>query len=295
MGADNLLSFDKWKRYEYILDNYNLLIINRDLDYSKELERYSKYKGEIVVAHDIVSNSVSSSEIRDYLYSNKEFDYKKYLDEGVYNYIAKKGFYSKDYKEEFIEDESSEEEFLEKYSDKEYEKMSITTDIVLFSVSDTKKDNYRRVDKKIFSVLLVKRNTQPFKGRWNLPGGFVSLDETLIDCAKRVLFTETNLDDIYLEQLYTFSDLDRDPRTRVITCDYLGLVNKDKLESKLATNASFFNIKLIQNKDLVEVEFANDETTFNCKLKETRDEYGIVGYKEIENNYIAFDHANHRS
>ncbi len=289
MGADNLLYFDKWKKYEYMLDNYNFIIINRDLDFQTQLERFSKYKGEIIVT-DIVSKPMSSTYIREMIYNNKDFKYLDYLDEEVYKYIEEKGFYKKGYKETIEDTTLTDEEFLKKYESEEYEKVSVTTDIVLFSVSDIEKTNYRHVDKKVFSVLLVKRKTHPYYNKWTLPGGFVSLDETLLECAKRVLFSETNLNDIYLEQLYTFSDVERDPRTRVISSAYMGLVDKDKLERELDNNAKFFNIEMSREKDLINIKFVSDEESFECVVEEMKDDYGIVSYREVENNYLAFDH-----
>jgi len=289
MGADNLKGFHTWKKYEYILDNYNLIIIDRDLDYKEELERYSKYKGEIVIARDVVTNEVSSSAIREFIYNDSEFDYSRYLDRKVYEFIKEKGFYKKGYKEEVVES-VDEKEFYSNYKSSDYEKMSITTDIVLFSVSDGSKNSYREAFTKVFSVLLVKRNTHPYINKWCLPGGFVSLDEELNDCAKRVLFTETNLDNIYLEQLYTFSSLDRDPRTRVLSCAYMGLVDKNKLDQELKVSASFFNIDVDYNDDIINIKFYNENESFSCCLKEVKDEYGIVSYKEVSNDYLAFDH-----
>ena len=290
MGADNLKGLHEWKKYEYILDNYNLLIIDRNIDYKKELDKYSGYKKELVVAKDVVTKNISSSSIRDYFYKNEEFDYSNYLNEDVYKYIKEQGFYKKGYKEKIIETKISDEEFLSGYKSEDYEKVSMTTDIVLFSVSDIEKNNYREVDKKVFSVLLVKRTTHPFYSKWTLPGGFLSLDETLLDCAKRVLFTETNLEDIYLEQLYTFSSVDRDPRTRVLSCSYLGLVDKNKLTRELNTNASFFNITTTREKNVIKVEFSNDEESFVCAVEEIKDNYGVISYRELSNDYLAFDH-----
>lgn len=290
MGADNLMGFNTWKKYEYILDNYNLLIIDREIDYKDKIDEYSKYKGEIVVAKDVVTSNISSSTIREAIYNNEYEKIKDYLDNNVYNYILNKGFYSSNYKEEFLETTMSDSEFLEKYKDREYEKVSITTDIVLFSVSDIEKTNYREVDKKAFSVLLVKRNTHPFYSKLTLPGGFLSLDETLLACAKRVLFSETNLDNIYLEQLYTFSDLDRDPRTRVLSCAYLGLVDKNRLTNTLKENASFYNISTLKTNNLITINFSNELESFECVVEEVRDEYGVVFYNEVKNDYLAFDH-----
>ena len=136
MGADNLLGFDKWKNYEYILDNYNLLIIDRDLDYSKQLNEFSSYKGEIKIAKDVVTSSISSSFIRDSIYNDNALMCKDCLDNRVYKYIIEKGFYKKGYKEEINQTYLDDKSFLSEYKNNVYEKMSITTDIVLFSVSD---------------------------------------------------------------------------------------------------------------------------------------------------------------
>jgi len=290
MGADNLLSFSTWKNYEYILDNYNLLIIDRNVDYRKELELFNKYKGEIIVAKDIVTTNISSSFIRENLYKNNNIDYTKYLDKNVYEYLKDKGFYKKGYKEITIQADITNDDFLKNYDSNNYEKISLTTDIVLFSVSDIEKNNYREVDNKVFSVLLVKRNTHPYLGKWTLPGGFVSLDETLLECAKRVLFTETNLDNIYLEQLYTFDAIDRDPRTRVLSCSYMGLVDKNRLTSELNVNASFFNITTKRDDNYISIEFYNNVDNFTCIVEEIYDDYGVKSYKEINNDYLAFDH-----
>jgi 8-oxo-dGTP diphosphatase len=74
-------------------------------------------------------------------------------------------------------------------------------------------------------VLLIERAEAPFMGNWALPGGFVHMDETLDDAAQRELQEETGLADLFLEQLFTFGALDRDPRGRVVTVAYYALVN----------------------------------------------------------------------
>ena len=77
--------------------------------------------------------------------------------------------------------------------------MSVTADITLFSVSDIEKKNYRQIDQKAFSILLVKRNTPPFMGKWCLPGGFLSLDETLDSLHEA--FTEGAIDEFEYDTL----------------------------------------------------------------------------------------------
>jgi len=73
-------------------------------------------------------------------------------------------------------------------------------------------------------VLLIRRGLEPFQGRWALPGGFVRMEETTDQAARRELREETGLDRPFLEQLYTFSDVDRDPRERVVSVAYFALV-----------------------------------------------------------------------
>ena len=128
---------------------------------------------------------------------------------------------------------SSEEEFLKHYDSSKFEKLSMTADILIFSISNNPTNNYRKLNEKLFSVLLVKRNDYPFKDKWCLPGGFVKIDEDLEDAPKRILANETNIHDIYLEQLYTFGSVNRDPRMRIVSTSYMALIDKNRLNDKL--------------------------------------------------------------
>ncbi|NMM49905.1 NUDIX hydrolase [Marinigracilibium pacificum] len=96
------------------------------------------------------------------------------------------------------------------------------------------------------SVLLIKRKGNTFKGKWALPGGLVKDDESLEEAVSRELNEETGVKINYLEQLYTFGELDRDPRNRVVSVAYYGLVKPDVFELDADTDASdaaWFNIK----------------------------------------------------
>ena len=136
----------------------------------------------------------------------------------------------------------SEEEFLANYNPNEYDRISMTTDILLFSVSDLSQYNYRKTNEKVMSILLVKRDTYPFKDKWCVPGGFLKVDEELEECPKRILTEETNLRNIYMEQLYTFGAVKRDPRMRIVSSAYMALIDKNTLKEKIKSNAKWFNI-----------------------------------------------------
>jgi ADP-ribose pyrophosphatase YjhB (NUDIX family) len=186
----------------------------------------------------------------------------------------------------------SEKEFLEAYNPEEFDRLSITTDILLLSISDEETANYRKTSKKHMSVLLVKRDDYPFKGKWCLPGGFLQVDEELEDCPKRILEKETNIKDIYLEQLYTFGGINRDPRMRIVSTSYMALVDKNRLKDKLASNASWFNIKYFDEDNEVVVVLDNEIDTLTFKIRKTLKEKTTDRYKFeiIENESLAFDH-----
>jgi 8-oxo-dGTP diphosphatase len=87
------------------------------------------------------------------------------------------------------------------------------------------------------NVLLVRRRYEPYESYWALPGGLMGPDETLEEAAERELREETNVTDTYMEQLATFSELDRDPRGRVISCCYLALVDGGRVRLRPGSDA----------------------------------------------------------
>src|SRR3989338_11412368 len=120
------------------------------------------------------------------------------------------------------------------YDASKFEKPSVTVDIIIFTVKN-----------EDLKVLLVKRNVPPFENFWALPGGFVKMTESLEEAAKRELVEETGVKDVYLEQLYTFGNPKRDPRTRVITVTYMALVSNTEWKFKStgdAKEAKFFAV-----------------------------------------------------
>lgn len=110
--------------------------------------------------------------------------------------------------------------------DYEYPRGALTVDCVVFGVDDSE-----------LKVMLIQRDQDPFAGKWALPGGFVRLDETLEEAARRELEEETGLRQVFLEQLHTFSAIDRDPRERVVSVAHTALVKLSDHHVKAATDA----------------------------------------------------------
>lgn len=100
-----------------------------------------------------------------------------------------------------------------------YPHPSVTADCVIFGF-----------DGVSIKVLLIQRGIEPFKGKWAFPGGFMQIDETVEECARRELEVETGLKNASVEQFYTFSDVNRDPRERVITVAHYALVRLSEVK-----------------------------------------------------------------
>lgn len=108
----------------------------------------------------------------------------------------------------------------------EYPRAALAVDCVVFGLDETD-----------LKVLLIQRKLAPYQHAWALPGGFVHLDETLDDAAARELAEEAGVENVYLEQLYTFGGLDRDPRERVVTVAYYALAKLSDHRIRAATDA----------------------------------------------------------
>ena len=100
-----------------------------------------------------------------------------------------------------------------------YPHPAVTADCVIFGF-----------DGLNINVLLIQRGIEPFKDKWALPGGFVKIDESADEGARRELQEETGLTDAKIEQFYTFTDVNRDPRERVITIAYYALVRLSEVK-----------------------------------------------------------------
>jgi 8-oxo-dGTP diphosphatase len=109
-----------------------------------------------------------------------------------------------------------------------YSRPNLAVDCVVFGLDEPNN----------LQAMLIRRNLPPFQDQWALPGGFVHIDESVDDAARRELQEETGLQNVFLEQLYTFGAIARDPRERVVTVAYYALVNLKEYSIQAATDAS---------------------------------------------------------
>lgn len=166
------------------------------------------------------------------------------------------------------------------------------TDILIFSIDSRKNPNCRELPQKYFSILLVKRNKDPFMNEWCLPGGYVKDNETSIEAAKRVLKKETNLTNTYLEQLSVFDDVNRDPRGRTISTSYMALIDKDKLKEELLPESKWFDITINESNNQIDIILENEESiNISIKKELINKKANQYIYNLISSNNIAFDHG----
>lgn len=104
---------------------------------------------------------------------------------------------------------------------------ALTADCVIFGF-----------DGNSLKVLLIERGMEPYLGSWALPGGFMKIDETIEQAARRELHEETGLTDVYLEQFKVFSDVRRDPRERVVTVAFIALVRSEQCKLMAGDDAA---------------------------------------------------------
>lgn len=204
----------------------------------------------------------------------------------------------------------NEEEFLKSYKPGDYEKASNTVDMLLFTVADQPVE--RKDPNKVLKLLLIKRGDHPYMGCWAVPGGFVNMDEALSTACYRELKEETNVENVYFEQLKAFGDnVKRDPRMRVISQAYLALaditnikpiagddadeakwftVRKDFVSSDLSgkDRVDTYNLTLISDDEEVKIGYlVTERYVKNGKVQIVVPSYEPLHWSETE---LAFDH-----
>ncbi len=142
---------------------------------------------------------------------------------------------------------------------KETKTHEVTVDVVIMTIVEN-----------TLKVLLVKRANEPFKGRWAIPGGFIRLSENLDSAALRILKEKTNVQNIYLEQLYTFGDPLRYPNSRVITCAYFALIREEDIELHISNKKEVSEVQWHRVDKLPPLAFDHKEI-IEYSLKRTRE------------------------
>jgi ADP-ribose pyrophosphatase YjhB (NUDIX family) len=183
----------------------------------------------------------------------------------------------------------TEKEFLEQYNPGNWERPSVTVDIMVLRMKE---------DLSCLQTLLIKRGGHPYLGTWSICGGFVDMKESAYSAALRELKEETNLENVYLQQVYTMTQPNRDPRMRVISIAYMALLPYGTEANAIAGDDA---------KDVAwfDVEFNNNKLTLKNEEKDVVIKYDLLekvfknGRLTIKNyvpvsasdDKLAFDHS----
>lgn len=203
-----------------------------------------------------------------------------------------------------------EKAYLQKYNQADYDRPSIATDIVVFTIGKEEVEDTRQLPVGKLRVLLIERGSYPYKGSWALPGGFCQKNEEVYDTARRELFEETNIKDAYLNLSGIYGDVERDPRGWIISHAFLALVDGRKCQLRADTDAwdaRWFDVEVKQtleekncgeNTALIKKKYDLTLRCDNIKLvsaiRETKvyeNYHEKVFYEILQSEGFAFDHA----
>lgn len=202
----------------------------------------------------------------------------------------------------------TEAEFLAAYKPGDYERPSMTVDMLVFAAPGlTRTPALHFLNDGSLKLLMIQRGGHPCLGMYALPGGFVNSSETVMEAARRELWEETKAENVPLTQLYTFSQPGRDPRTWVMSCAHIAVLNTDRIPVEAgddADNAEWFSVTLTHHK-----LDSNDDKDQNNSLGNWNYQLSLHGSRTlsatlncpkdfdesscqlIENDGFAFDHA----
>jgi ADP-ribose pyrophosphatase YjhB (NUDIX family) len=171
-------------------------------------------------------------------------------------------------------------------------KIDYTSDLLIFGIDSRVSNNVRTLPKKYFSILLVKRNKEPFINKWCLPGGYVNNNETSKEASNRILKKETGLTDVYMQQVGIYDAINRDPRGRTISSAYMALIDRTILKQEISSEAAWFDIEVIEKDNIIKVKLSNQDEIICYDVKKITidkktNEYE---YEVINKSDIAFDH-----
>ncbi|MBQ8424910.1 MAG: ADP-ribose pyrophosphatase [Clostridia bacterium] len=178
---------------------------------------------------------------------------------------------------------------------------SVTVDNVILRFTNKSSENYRKLAEKKLQVCLIKREYEPFEDNYAVPGMFIDLELPLGSSAKKCVQEKTGLTNFYYEQLYTFGDEQRDPRSRVLSVAYLILTNN---EEEISSGKWFdIDIKMdeivlketeqgyIQTQN-VKINLINDDVVLENEIQVNFEKKNQEEIKQVKiiNSTLAFDH-----
>lgn len=183
----------------------------------------------------------------------------------------------------------TESEFLEQYNPGDYERPSVTVDMMVLRMKE---------DLSCLQTLLTQRKNHPFIECWALPGGFVDMKESAYEAACRELQEETGLTNIYMEQVYTMTQPNRDPRMRVIDIAYMALLpygeNPLPVAGDDAKDADWFDVYFLPDKLILKNELRNITIKYDLLKKEFKNGRLVIkNYVPVlkSEDALAFDHS----
>ncbi len=204
------------------------------------------------------------------------------------------------------EEDLSEVEYLKQYNINKYFRPSVTVDAILYTIGETNSENYRKLAEKQLEILLIKRSSHPFKDVWAFPGKFIQENETFLDAINNCIESKVHVNNIYLEQLYTWGDPNRDPRGRIISTSYMGLVPKHSPNIEESDTLKWFSIKIntlsestketkngYKKVEDLEIILNAEDITLKNKVRVVKElkNGDLMIYTQILKSDLAFDHA----
>lgn len=178
----------------------------------------------------------------------------------------------------------------------DYDRPSITTDIVAFTVRSEEDESWRKDSKSnSLSVLLIRRGEHPFMNHWALPGGFLKMNETLEECALREIVEEAGVRPVSIMPAGVFSACNRDPRGRIISNVFTTIISEESariMASDDAIDAKWFDVFYERKENgNYSLRLAGDGLTLEAELAATGKQFGRTDFIIVDSGNLAFDHA----
>ena len=191
-------------------------------------------------------------------------------------------------------DTGSEKQFLDTYRMSDYERPSVTADIVVLKLRPQKTGNFRKDPEKKLSLLLIRRAGHPFQGCWALPGGFLTPNETIEECALREVMEETSVRPASMMSIGLFSAPGRDPRGWIISNAFVSVLGESadsQMAGSDAGDAQWFDVCFENHEGEVVLELEHEDVKLRATLQEEKSQFGMSSFTVLENEDLAFDHA----